>query len=86
MTWTRFRQETRVKPKRKIRRELLGPRVPAIERAIVPMEEIRRQGMMLAGRTLGQGVRSRPSVQGGQNASADRSAERSHGGRRGATR
>ncbi len=33
------------------------------EKPTVPMEEMRRQGLMLAGRQLGQGARSRSKVQ-----------------------
>lgn len=85
MAWKRLRQEKRVKPSRKIKWEQLGLGSLAKDMPTVPMEEIRRQGMMLAGRALCQGVRSRPPVQGGQNANSDRPTTAVRRSRRGAT-
>lgn len=61
MIWRRPQKQTRVKPKRRIKLDNLG--LSLREKAVVPIEEIRRQGMMLAGRTVGHGARTRPSLQ-----------------------
>lgn len=61
MIWRRPQKQTRVKPKRRIKLDDLG--LSLREKAVVPIEEIRRQGMMLAGRTVGHGARTRPSLQ-----------------------
>lgn len=85
MAWKRLRQHKRTKPKQKIKWEQWGLGMSAKERPTTPMEEIRRQGLLLAGRALGQGVRSRPSVQSVQNANSNRSAKAVRVVRRGAT-
>ncbi len=51
MVWRRSQQHKRAKPKQKIKPERLGLR--ALEQPVVSMDEIRRQGLLLAGRTLG---------------------------------
>ncbi len=84
MAWKRLRQHKRAKPKQKIKWEQWGLGLSAKEQPTIPMEEIRRQGMMLAGRALGQGVRSRPLVQGVQNTNSNRSAKAIRRVRRGA--
>lgn len=86
MAWKRLRQQKHVKPRLKIRWEQLGLATPAKERPTIPMEEIRRQVMMLAGRSLGQGVRSSRLVQGKPNSDTDRPVETVRRDRRGATR
>jgi len=63
MIWRASQKHARVKPKQKIKLEHLG--LAPLEQPEVPIEEIRRQGMMLAGRTVGHGVRSRIRVQNG---------------------
>ncbi|MBM4122207.1 MAG: hypothetical protein FJ249_06410 [Nitrospira sp.] len=89
MAWKRLHQEQRIKPRRKatkINWEHLGLDTPAKERQPVPMDEIRRQVLMLAGRALGQGVRARRLLQGEQGSNSDRHLETARRDRRGATR
>jgi hypothetical protein len=81
----RLHPERRMKPMRKIKQERWGLGTPGKGRPPVPIEEIRRQGMMLAGRALRQGVRSRPPAQGEQSSSRDQSIEAARP-RRGASR
>ncbi len=52
-------KKKRVKNKPKIRWQQLGFKSPAAADASIPMDEIRRQVVMLSSRGLGQGVRSR---------------------------
>lgn len=75
MVWKEVHREQRIKPKRKVKHEALGLGVPAKEAQAAPMEESRVQGMMLAGRALGQGVRSRRAVQSEQDSTSDRLAK-----------
>ena len=82
MIWRRLHQQKRVKPKHKVNLENLG--LVAREQLTVPMDEIRRQGMLLAGPTPGQGVRPRPQVQSGPTSST-KPAGTIRRGRRGAT-
>jgi hypothetical protein len=58
MIWKTSQKQTRVKPKPRVKLELLGlaPR----EELVVSIEEIRRQGLMLADRSIGQGSRPVP--------------------------
>lgn len=63
MIWRRLHQQKRVKPKHRVKLERLG--LAAQEQLTVPMEEIRRQGILLAGLPFGQGIRSRSQVQNG---------------------
>ena len=55
MIWRRLHQQRRVKPKHKVKLENLG--LGTREELTVSMEEIRRQGLLLAGQPFGQGVR-----------------------------
>jgi hypothetical protein len=63
MAWRRSLQHKRVKPKRKVKLERLGLR--ALEQPVVSMDEIRRQGLLLAGRTLGPSIRPQHPVPSG---------------------
>lgn len=72
--------------KRKIKMESWGLGISLKDRPIVPIEEIRRQGLVLAGRSLGQGVRSRPMAQSDRRGASGRPAEIIAPSRRGATR
>lgn len=75
MVWKQVHREQRINLKRKTKHEPLGLGTPAKKRQAVPMEESRERGMMLVGRALGQGVRSRRPVQGEQDSTSDRLAE-----------
>ena len=75
MVWKQVDREQRAKLRPKIKHEPLGLGTPAKERQAAPMEESREQGMVLVGRALGQGVRSRRPVQGEQDSTSDRLAE-----------
>ncbi len=80
MVWRRSLQHKRAKPKRKVKLERLG--LGALEQPVVSMDEIRRQGLLLAGRTLGLSIRlqhpapSRPSVRAARPATAARRGRR----------
>lgn len=56
----------------------------AKERPVVPIEEIRRQAIILSSRGLGQGTRSRSAKQGAPTAGAPRRTESGPLSRRGA--
>jgi len=73
-------------PKRKIKMEQWGLGISIKDRPAVPIEEIRRQGLALAGRALGQGARAQPIAQGGKHGASGRPAEAARPIRRGATR
>lgn len=84
MAWTsgkRLRKK-KMKRMRKIKWEESGLGAPLIKEPVL-IEEIRLQGIMLAYRGVGQGVRSRHS--GGQGVNPDRPAPVIHRRRRGAT-
>jgi hypothetical protein len=49
-------QARRIKPKRKIKWEQWGLGPPPKDQPATPIEEIRQQGMILAGRLLGKGA------------------------------
>mgnify|MGYP001618525887 CR=1 FL=1 len=79
MAWPGSKQVLKAKrgnPKQKINWEQLGLETPVKGQSTVPIDEIRRQVTLLAGRSLGQGVR----------ASSDRPAETAGRSRRGAAR
>jgi uracil-DNA glycosylase len=82
MVWKQVHREQRIKLKRKAKHEPLGLGTPVKELQTVPMEENRERGMMLVGRALGQGVRSRRPVHGEQDSTSDRLAEAIRQGRR----
>ena len=82
MAWKQAHREQRIKPRRKAKHESLGLGAPAKKRQPVTKEESREQGMMLVGRALGQGVRSRRRIQGEQDSTSDRLAEAIRRGRR----
>ncbi|MBM4124850.1 MAG: hypothetical protein FJ246_07865 [Nitrospira sp.] len=89
MAWPGSKQALKAKrgnPKQKINWEQLGLETPAKGQSIVPIDEIRRQVTLLAGRSLGQGVRSRQVLAGTGNAASDRSAETPRRNHRGAPR
>lgn len=80
MVWRRSLQHKRVKPKRKIKLERLG--LGALEQPVISMDEIRRQGMLLAGRSLGHSVRSQHPVQSGPVVRSAKAAGAARQGRR----
>ena len=82
MVWKQVHREHRITLKRKAKPAPLGPGTPANERQTVPVEESRAREMMLVGRALGQGVRSRRPVQGEQDSISDRLAVAIRRGRR----
>ena len=82
MVWKQAHREQRIKLKRKAKPGPSGVGPSAKERQPVPREENREQGMMLVGRALGQGVRSRRRIQGEQDSTSDRLAEAIRRGRR----
>jgi hypothetical protein len=89
MAWASRKQglkTRRVIPKGRIKFAELGLGLSEKERAPVPIEEIRKQGqgMVLTGRTFGQGARSAGSGSGASRP-ADRPADRTRRARRGAT-
>jgi len=89
MAWSsnkRSLKAKRVAPKRTINWERWGLGASPKDRPTAPIEEIRRQGLALAGRVMGQGARARRSPQDGTNAAADRPVEAVRPGRRGAGR
>lgn len=89
MAWPGGKQSLkakRVNPKRKINWEQLGLAAPTKDPSTVPIEEIRRQVTMLAGRALGQGVRSRRLLQGEQDPNANRNLGTARRDSRGASR
>lgn len=61
MVWKTSPKPTRVKPKQKVRLEVLGLAGP--EPSAVSIEEIRRQGLMLAGRSVGPSYRPQSVIQ-----------------------
>jgi hypothetical protein len=79
MIWRRLHQQKRVKPKHKVKLENLG--FATREELNVPMEEVRRQGMLLAGQPFGQGVR--PVVKNQSVARSTKPARTVRRGRRG---
>ena len=82
MAWKQAHREKHIKLRRKAKPEPLDLSPPAKERQPVPGEENREQGMILVGRALGQGVRSRRRIQGEQDSTSDRLAEAIRRGRR----
>ena len=82
MAWKQAHREQGIKLRRKAKPEPLGLGPPAKKRQPVPREESREQGMMLVGRALGQGVRSRRPVQSEQDPIPDRLVEAIRRGRR----
>lgn len=80
MVWRRSLQHKRAKPKRKVKLERLG--LGALEQPVVSMDEIRRQGLLLAGRTLGLSVRPQHQVPSGPAVRSARPAAATRRGRR----
>ncbi len=78
-------KKNRFTRKPKIRWQQLGLKNPEAEDPSISIDEIRRQVIQLSSRGLGQGVRSRPTVQGAQPSDADTHEEPSRKRRRGAT-
>lgn len=88
MSWRgnqKTRKEKRLKHKPKIHWKQLGLTDPADTSAAIPMEEIRRQVVMLSSRGLGQGTRSRQATPSGSVIGANHHTEAGRKRRRGAT-
>lgn len=81
-----LRKAIRSTSKRKIKMESWGLGISLKDRPIVSIEEIRRQGLVLAGRALGQGIRSQPMEQNERRGASSRSAALAAPRRRGASR
>lgn len=64
MPWKRWNHKKRIKPNRPAKSQQARPVPRAKERPTVSIEEIRRNGLILAGQGFREGVRSQPSVQG----------------------
>lgn len=88
MSWRgnqKTRKEKRLKHKPKIHWAQLGLTDPADANTAIPMDEIRRQVVMLSSRGLGQGTRSRQGTAGGPVVGTNHRAEAGRKRRRGAT-
>jgi hypothetical protein len=59
MSWNRWHRKPRITPKQDRQSESAAGTTSTAERQPIAMEERRQQGMMRAGRVLGQGARSR---------------------------
>ena len=79
------KKKKRITRKPKIAWQQLGLKNPTAEGTGMSIDEIRRQVIQLSSRGLGQGVRSRPRVEGAQSSDANKHAEPSRKRRRGAT-
>lgn len=79
------KEKKRIIRKPKIAWKQLGLENPDPEGASMSIDEIRRQVIQLSSWGLGQGVRSRPRVEGTQTSDASKHAEPSRKRRQGAT-
>lgn len=88
---TRWRRNKNTKEKKRIIRkpkiawQQLGLKNPDAEGVSLSIDEIRRQVIQLSSRGLGQGVWSRPRVEGAPSSDASKHVEPSRKRRRGAT-
>ena len=78
MPLTGWPQKKRPKPKRKFIADPGRLALREKDRPIVPIEEIRRKGLIMASQGFGESLRSRPSVQGKQKLSSRRTTEPVH--------
>jgi hypothetical protein len=85
MSWNRWHRKPRITPKQDRRSESVGGTAATAEWQPVPMEERRQQGVMRAGRVLGQGARSRSLRQSEPDSGFDRHLGVLRRDRRGAT-